>query len=196
MKRQIVLLVILCIFLGLNGCASSAASEKTVTQPSQAEAITETVTEAAGEDPSAQEITAEVGELMCVVKTRVKDRLLLGDSWDCVVVWENPESYVYACLGENGRSVGGVARFSKALEILEVDGVELIEEIDPDQWFGQSILDFISQYGQPHFEAGSGIYIPSYISENGTIYYLSCDGEMIYSLTSYFPSTGEKKVVH
>lgn len=195
MKKQIALLAAFCIFLGLCGCASSAASEETVMQPSQTEAITETVTEAFSEDPSTQELMAKVGELMCVVKTRVEDRLIIGGNWDCVLLWENPESYVYACLGENGRSVGGVARFSKGLEPLEVDGIELIEDFDLEQWIEQPIRDFIFQYGEPHFEAGSGFYIPSYISESGTLYYLTCSGEMIFRITAYFPSTEEKTVL-
>lgn len=191
MKRQIVLLTILCILLGLNGCTFSITAEETATQPSQTEAITE-IEDA---DGSTQEITVKIGELMCVVRRRVEDRIVYESSWERFLIWENPENYVYACIGDNYRSIGAVAVFSTDLKLIEADGIDLIEEIDPEQWVGGSVTEFEFQYGEPHFIDGNGMYIPTYISKNGTVYALHSYGKSILHINVFSPSTMENKVV-
>lgn len=119
------------------------------------------------------------------VKERFKGNILL-DQYSLVVL-EAPEGYYFAGIDKDGRTIRAVVKFSKDLELLEANGVEPIEQLNQEEWIGKEELEFVSRYGSCHFNLGSGLYIPSYISKTGLIYSLYIDDGVISYISTFSP---------
>ena len=116
--------------------------------------------------------TPKIGESIYTLKKYVRGRIL-EEHYSCVI-WKDADGYKIA-LSPDSQTVCAYVLFSEKLELLAADGVEPIKEIDPetlDQWVGKTEADFVAQYGPCHYDIGSGMYYPCYISEAGTIYFL------------------------
>lgn len=111
---------------------------------------------------------------------------------DCVI-WRDHKGYHIACVGEDRDSVSqlrdtiyAVVLFSDELELLEADGLDPIEPIiHLEEWLGKTEDEFIAMYGPYHFQPGSGLYMPSYISEDGHVYWMDVELGVIVGMHSY-----------
>ena len=122
------------------------------------------------------EYDVHIGDLFYVVKRNIEDRILYHQY--CVVVWKDAEGYKIAIKGNGHETIDSVVQFSENLELLEASGIELIQAIDSEEqekWIGKTEEEFVAQYGPCHYDFGSGIYIPCYIADTGTIYWLDFD---------------------
>lgn len=144
------------------------------------------------DDININENEVKVGDSIYNIKEKFKGSILL-EQYSCVVL-EASEGYYIACTDQYGQTIRAVVKFSKDLELVEADGIEPIEEIDPEEWTGKSEHEFVSQYGSCHFDFGSGLYIPSYISESGLIYFLYVDDGMIYYISTFSPEQEQKNI--
>ena len=133
-----------------------------------------------------------IGDSIYSIKKKFKDNILL-EQYSCVV-WETPEGYYIACTGQDGQAIRAVVKFSKDLELLEANGIEPIKEINQEEWIEKSELEFVAQYGSCHFDFGSGLYIPSYVSEPGLIYFLYVDDGIIKDISSFSPEQEQMNI--
>lgn len=111
----------------------------------------------------------------------------LGDSitveFNAFVTWKDSKGNHIACTGDDWKNIYAIVSFSDDLELLDAEGLEPIEPIPRmEKWLGKTEKEFIAQYGPYHFQPGSGNYMPSYISKNGTVYYLGTDRGTIVSI--------------
>ena len=160
--RKGLLGMILVLIVCLSACATSKTDSKSAM------------------DTNENEIRAKIGDNIGSLKRKAGNRICY-ERYSCLA-WENSETYYIACTGQKGETVRGVAVFSKNLELINATGIEPIEDIVEDEWVGKLEKDFVDQYGQCHFEEGSGLYMPSYISKTGKIYSLYVDGGRIYRI--------------
>ena len=180
--RKVTVFVIACwIAIVLSGCTiiQTADSEKMAGE-----------SETMQDNTSTAEHNVNIGDSINSIKTDYKDNVLL-DQYSCIA-WMDPKGYNIVCLDKNGDTIRAIVKFSENLELLEAIGVEPIEAIDQEEWVGKKETDFISKYGSCHFDYGSGAYIPSYISENGIIYFLHVFNDTINSV-SYFSPNGHSQ---
>lgn len=135
------------------------------------------------EEMNTTESVVKVGDSIYTIKEKYKDSLLV-DQYSCTV-WETPDGYYIACISKDGQTIKGFAQFSKELELLAANGIKPIEEFSQNEWLGKTELEFVSQYGPYHFDFGSGLYTPAYISKTGIIYFLSVDNGTITSISTF-----------
>lgn len=176
--RKITLFVIaLWIALVLSGCIQSqtADSEKMSRERDGMQ-----------DNTSATEHDVKIGDSIWSIKTNHKDDILL-EQHSCIA-WMDSKGYKIACPGKDGATIRAVIKFSENLELREAIGLEPIEDINQKEWVGKKEADFISKYGSCHFDFGSGAYIPSYISENGIIYFLHVFDGTINSISYFSPN--------
>lgn len=126
-----------------------------------------------------------VGDSIEMIKANHENQILL-EQHSCIA-WMDSNGYNIACL-EDGATIRAITKFSVNLEILEASGVEPIHAISREEWVGKKEADFVSKYGSCHFDYGSGAYIPSYISENGIIYFLHVFDGTIKSISFFSPN--------
>ncbi|MBR4193587.1 MAG: hypothetical protein IKQ54_04605 [Oscillospiraceae bacterium] len=123
------------------------------------------------------EYDAVIGEPWYTVSSHVRERILLEQQYVCVF-WKDARGYHIALTGDDRNSIRAVVIFSEDMELMEAVGIELIkpiEEAEREKWIGKKEAEFITQYGPCHYQFGSGFYIPCYVAETGTIYWLSFD---------------------
>lgn len=111
-----------------------------------------------------------VGDSIDAIKSNNNNNIIL-EQHSCIA-WMDSMGYNIACIAKDGVTIRAIVNFSENFELLRSIGVEPIIAINQEEWCGKKEADFISQYGSCHFDYGSGAYIPSYISENGIIYFL------------------------
>lgn len=111
-----------------------------------------------------------VGDSIDAIKSNNNNNIIL-EQHSCIA-WMDSMGYNIACIAKDGVTICAIVNFSENLDLLRSIGVEPIIAINQEEWCGKKEADFISQYGSCHFDYGSGAYIPSYISENGIIYFL------------------------
>ena len=118
------------------------------------------------------EYVAHVGDSIFPIRQQV-EHVELFYAYSCII-WKDSKGYCIACNDEGTDQVSAVVRFSDDLELLEADGLEPIEPIpQTEEWVGKTLDEFTAQYGQYHFDFGTGFFYPSYISKNGSIYWMN-----------------------
>ena len=125
------------------------------------------------------DVHAEIGDSFSFVHSLVEDRLIVNRF--CCIAWKNNDGYELIC--SSGDCVEALVRFSNSLEPIKQENIDLIPDIRTDEWIGEQESLFVLRYGPHHFDAGSGFYIPAYISCSGNIYYLSVKDGVICSIT-------------
>ncbi len=117
------------------------------------------------------DIQVKKGALYTTTRNELSGRLII-DFFTCIA-WENSEEYVLAL--SDGISINAYVRYSKDLELLEEVGIQTIQDPEVDECIGKTQEDLYSKYGPFHFDAGSGLFIPSYVSNTGKVYYFIMD---------------------
>ena len=166
MRKLILFVITLCALIIQSGCIDSHSS-KTGNKTG--------INNSMQNESTMNEHEFTVGNTIDVIKEIKKDNILLNQH-SCIV-WKDTEGYNIACIGNDGKTITALIRFSETLELLETNGVDLIGEVNQEEWVGKKEDEFIAEYGQCHFDFGSGRYIPSYISKTGKIFFLNVDGD-------------------
>ncbi len=135
------------------------------------------------EETEMLEHEVHVGDSFYTVRASLNSLIL--DYYDCIM-WKDSMGYHFACTGEDLRTICAVVWFSDDLELLEADGLEPIDPLPHmEEWLGKTEDEFIALYGPCHFQAGTGIYMPSYIAKDGTVYWMTVRLGTIDSMHSY-----------
>ena len=177
MRKDTVFVVALLISFFLSGCMSFQTTD-TEKRAEERSTMQDNMRE--------NEHDISVGDSIDTIKTNYIDNILL-EQYSCIA-WMDSKGYNIACLGKDGSTIRAIVKFSEDLELLEASGVEPINSINQEEWVGKKEADFVLQYGSCHFDYGSGAYIPSYISENGTIYFLHVFDGTINSISIFSPN--------
>ena len=74
-----------------------------------------------------------------------------------------------------------VVYFSHERKVLKAKDIEPLRTENWQSLVGKSMTDIIEQYGVPHADAGSGFYIPSYVTENAYLILICLDKDEIVS---------------
>lgn len=185
MKKLIILAIILFLMAVQAGCLSSYSIDTEKEEEGQRNTMQENMNKYENE--------VDVGYSIYTIREKYKDNILL-DQYSCVV-WKDQEGYDIACIGKNGQTIQAIVKFSEDLELLEANGIEPIEEINQEEWIGKSEQEFVSLYGSCHFDFGSGLYIPSYVSKSGLIYFLYVDDGIIYYISTFSPEKGQRSII-
>lgn len=122
------------------------------------------------------EVLPKVGDYLSALHKQLEGRLVMNSF--TYMVWENPSDYTVV-VSRNGSTVSGYARFAKDGTLLEENGLRTIPDFDPDEWVGRPFDEFVDAFGPEHCDAGSGLYIPLYISGTGKLCFLTVDGTTI-----------------
>lgn len=127
------------------------------------------------EEESVDDIHVKEGDSFYPVRSKVSGRLII-DLFTCLA-WENTEDYVLVI--SDGSAIKACVRFSKDLELLEETGIKTVQDLEPDDCVGKTQEEITAEYGLFHFDAGSGLFIPSYVSNTGKVYYLTVDNGIV-----------------
>lgn len=79
----------------------------------------------------------------------------------------------------DGEVVSSVICFENRSATMSYKGVAPIDQFDPSELDGKTIYDMIELLGSPHGDIGSGLYLPAYVVNDGTIVYFCITGEKI-----------------
>ena len=137
------------------------------------------------EETEPVEYVVHVGDSIRAVKEALKSSI---DREYCdAVVWKDSTGYHVACAGEDEDTICATAWFSDDLELLEAEGLKLIEPITQmEEWLGKTEEEFIALYGPCHYHRpNSNVYTPAYISKDGTVYWMELAHGMIVSINWY-----------
>ena len=173
MNKKAWILLLFCIILCLVGCKIQRGKDK--------DDNAEISQMGNNEEDAIEEV--RVGDTIKAIKEEANNQILL-ENYSCIA-WKNPEFYCIARVGFFGRTVDAFVLFSNEMELMKADGIEPIHEIDRKSWTGKTFADFVEQYGQYHFDFGSGLFIPSYVTETGLIYHLYVDNGQIDLITVF-----------
>ena len=134
-----------------------------------------------GEETELPEYDVHIGDPIRKISESLGDSIT--DEFNAYVTWKDSKGNHIACTGDDWKNIYAIVSFSDDLELLDAEGLEPIEPIPQmEKWLGKTEKEFIAQYGPYHFQPGSGNYMPSYISKNGTVYYLGTDHGTIVSI--------------
>ena len=99
-------------------------------------------------------------------------------------VYKIDEAYLVTVL--YGDVVCKIAEFSAQRKCLRTRKLNLITNEGAEHYLGMSFEALTGELGRPHFDEGSGFYIPSYITEDGYLICLYIDeDDCVYAVRKY-----------
>lgn len=187
-KQIICSCCILALFLLIVACGSDIPTENThatITNQEESEAASlnspsEFLQEEAA-SPASTSLSAEdavsgfdyqIGDSMEALFQALREqnnKIFCGRPY-AVALFKNGGGYVVAGAFCGGDEITGYAVFSEDHTLMEVHGfVRMIEIEDPSSLIGMTYEEVEERYGQYHIDAGSGRFIPCYITSAGEI---------------------------
>jgi hypothetical protein len=185
MKKLIILVTALCLLFVLSGCASSnPADVESTTEPGVAADpdITADPAITAPGETAPVEVEVHIGDSLLAAKGSLENIIV---EYENAVLWKDSKGYHIACAGEDGDTIYAIISFSEDLELLEAEGLELIDPPQMEEWLGKTEEDFIAQYGPYHFQAASNQISPAFIAKDGNIYLREVENGTIVLMYSY-----------
>ena len=173
MRKILLFVLVFLIALVLSGC-KSFQTVNTENRTGERDVM---------QDNTTNGYEVNVGDSIDTIKSNNNNNIIL-EQHSCIA-WKDSTGYNIACIAKDGVTVCSIVYFSENLDLLRAIGVEPIIAINQEEWCGKKEADFISQYGSCHFDFGSGAYIPSYVSENGIIYFLHVFDGKIISISNF-----------
>ena len=81
--------------------------------------------------------------------------------------------------------------FSQDRRCLDVQGLTPVAIGDIRRYLGKSVGELVSELGEVHDDAGSGLYIPAYITEDGYVVTFSSLDDTIFCINKYDLLSGD-----
>ena len=150
---------------------SEAASSYAPSETFQAETESPAATSLSPVD-TAPEFDYQIGDSMEALfqALREQDNKIFCGKPYAVALFKDGAYYVIAGAFSGGDKITGYAVFSEDHTLTEIRGfVRMIEIEDPSSLVGMTYEEVEEQYGQYHIDAGSGRFIPCYITSTGEI---------------------------
>ena len=125
-----------------------------------------------------------IGSSLRTLRGSLENSML--STFNAYVTWKDKKGYHIACTGDDWDRIYAIVSFSDDLQLLEAEGLEPIEPLTQmEEWLGKTEDEFIALYGPYHFQPGSGNYMPSYISKDGNVYWMTTELGTIVGMHSF-----------
>lgn len=126
--------------------------------------------------------SVEIGMSYYDIYAQFSDRLIVN-RFSCLA-WKNDDGSCDVAVFRDGSVVHSIAHFSPDFVDVELYGMSLAVITEPENLVGKTEADLASEYGLPHFDAGSGRHIPTYISQSGKLYFLTIlDRNIVHAIS-------------
>lgn len=88
----------------------------------------------------------------------------------------------YLIVIENNGVVEKLAKFSSDRKCQMAQKIELIKEVDVNQFLNMNIETLKKMLGQPHVDIGSGFHIPAYITEGANLIAFQIENDIVFEV--------------
>lgn len=111
-------------------------------------------------------------------------------SFNPLSVFQADSNYL-AVLFDDQDNVCKVVEYTSNRKAIQTEGLSLLEDGDFVQYIGMEMQKLQEEIGVPHFDSGSGFYIPAYIAEHGYFIEIFFDDTVICKIVKRDIFTGK-----
>ena len=123
------------------------------------------------------------------IRKEVSNHLLFS-SFQCLI-WEDQGVFTVT-LARDGRVSDCLALFSAHGELIYQTGISLVSLDDISSLIGMKEASIVAEYGEFHFDSGSGVYLPSYITSDCRLLVFGIEDNSVFNITEYRFAEGSK----
>lgn len=123
-----------------------------------------------------------------IVHKEVNNNLLF-ESFQCLI-WEEQDVYVVA-IARDAILLDRLALFSGD-GLLYQFGFSVVSIDDISHLLGMKAEDIVDKNGEFHFDSGSGVYLPCYVTSDGSVLEFGIDDDSVSNITEYRFMDGSK----
>ena len=163
---------------GIEGSKISDTEEET----SGSEVIPEHTEETPGE-------TYYINTSITTFYNNHKNELLLS-CFECLA-WKEQRAIVVV-ISSTANIVDKSIVFSRSGQLLNQRGISAITVDDISSLLNLTETDLEAKYGKYHFDYGSGRYLPSYVTDNGSILILNIEDDVVATISEYRLTDGKE----
>ena len=118
----------------------------------------------------------EVGESM----SRINNQYTPYITINTLSVYKFSENYLVTI--DDGTIIQKLVEFSLERKCLQIQGFDLIENGDMNQFLNMNFNAITKQIGQPQVDIGSGFYIPAYITKDAYLICFELENEIVFEV--------------
>lgn len=119
----------------------------------------------------------------------LKNQYTLCYSFSPLSVFQADSNYL-AVLFDAQDKVSKAVEYTSNRKVIRTEGLSLLEDGDIAQYIGTEMQKLEEEIGVPHFDSGSGFYIPAYMTENGYFVEMFLDDAVISKIVKRDIFTG------
>lgn len=117
-------------------------------------------------------------------KIRNNEALELIKEWITLLVIKDDTSFCYL-ISEDCVRVSKSVRLNNQGEIIATARIKVLEITSDQAKIPDSLQELFGLYGQPHFDAGSGFFLPGYILADASILIFDTSGDKVTGYRLY-----------
>lgn len=118
----------------------------------------------------------EVGESM----SRINNQYTPYITINTLSVYKFSENYLVTI--DDGTTIQKLVEFSLERKCLQIQGFDLIENGDINQFLNMNFNKLVEKIGKPHVDIGSGFYIPAYVTKDANLIYFELENEIVFEV--------------